>query len=177
MMKFLLVLIFGVASLSSYAQIINIYSLGNGQMKVVGQGFIARGTQNYFINYWKNDRRIGSGNTTLSGSFEYVSGAGVFKKGDRLIVKVMNFKGSGSHFVRSAEYAETPRKDNEITDERIQQYATKQANRVANRVKNTLVFDSEASHQSSFNSCENSVIIQNKCDNDFGGCFIGCLTE
>ena len=138
MMKLLLVLIFGTLSLSSYAQIINIYSLGNGQMKVTGQGFIARGNQNYFINYWKNDRRIGSGNTSLSGSFEYTSGPGVFQKGDRLIVKVMNFKGSGSHFVRSAAYAETPRNDDEITDERIKKYANKQANRVANRVKNTL---------------------------------------
>ena len=124
-------------------QNIQFSAINNEQVTVVGSGFSKPGQSSYQVNVYVDNDFLDDINTNSNGSFSYTTPAGVLRYNSIMEVKVLNFNGSGNHYVRKYTFTQqpptpTPTPRPTHSQYEISNYANQQARTVANRVANTL---------------------------------------
>ncbi len=90
-------------AMSGFAQSVWFENLKNGQIQATGKAF--KGSQSsYQVNFYKGSKFLKTINTNRGGTFSYTSPSKTFKNNDKMVVRVLNFYGSGKHFEKSWTY-------------------------------------------------------------------------
>lgn len=98
---FFVVLLLTMAS--AFAANIKFESLASGQMRATGSEFTA-GNRNNQINFYKNGQYFEKTKLNPNGSFSYTSSKDLFRKNDRLTVKVLQYVSNSIHFEKTGVY-------------------------------------------------------------------------
>ncbi|MBC7384697.1 MAG: hypothetical protein H7301_00865 [Cryobacterium sp.] len=133
------VLSFLIGASPALAESINLTEFNGNQAVVVGEGFTSTAARSFQVNIEVNGSFIADINTA-NGAFSYTTPSGTVKNGDVLGVKVLNWTGSGGHYVRQFNLRSSsppPKPDFSMTDSQLREYANQQSRTVANRVVNT----------------------------------------
>jgi hypothetical protein len=148
MLRLQILLLAFVTSFSLLAQEVTFKNLvSTGQVQVDGSGF-KKGSQKFQANFYKQvegsnkEQFLKTIPVNQNGSFSYKTPANTFKHKDDIILKVLQFKGEGKHFVETWEFRKPqpkpkPAPVSGIDGSKIPEYAKQQANTVANRVADT----------------------------------------
>lgn len=105
----------------------------HGQMTIAGRGFSKKDGR-YDVNFYLNDDFLQTIKTE-DGSFSYTTPRDKVHDGDRIMVRVLNYNGSGKHWERTVTALNDD--DAAMPDEKLRNYADQQARSVANRVADT----------------------------------------
>jgi len=98
---FFLVLLMTMAS--AFAATIKFESLASGQMRATGFEF-TQGARSNQINFYKNGQYFEKTKLNPNGSFSYTSAKELFKKNDKLTVKVLQYVSNSVHFEKTGLY-------------------------------------------------------------------------
>jgi len=103
------------------------FSENSGQVFVSGSGFTDPKQGSYQVNFYVDEKLVGHTQTQM-GFFSGSISAGSEK---HVEISVLNYRGSGEHYVRKYTVPQT------ISPKKIRDYADQQARTVANRISNT----------------------------------------
>ncbi|MCB9094487.1 MAG: hypothetical protein H6621_05390 [Halobacteriovoraceae bacterium] len=137
-MKLFMFFLTFITSFAVSAQSLQFKNLDAGQVLVKGSGF----NKAYDVNFYKYSDYLDQIKMNSNGSFSYTTPRNTFQHGNKMVVKVLNYNGSGNHYERSWEYRKPTggqggEQSQEIPYEKLKNYANQQARTVANRVVNT----------------------------------------
>lgn len=116
------------------------FSTSGDQVIVKGSGFNPNLDKKYQVNVYVAGDFLGS-TWTENGSFSYTTPKGKVSDGDKLTVKVLDFKGPGNHYAESKNVNFSGNNPNPpapvISENKLRENADQQARTVANRVAAT----------------------------------------